>query len=266
MQHRGAPRSPQSLTRAEAQKVVYKYIGVFQGYLGDFSYRTHEEFYVGLDLDIDPSQHGSTTRERFINILLTSPPDVQARILQGILDRYPVGSSELRTPEMAGEIRAWIDRLRGAAPVAAPDPRITSEVVQRALRDAEELTKTSGATSGVDRAHTALHGYLRAVCEAAGITTGEDAAMPELLKAIRERHPAFRDLGPRADDIMKVLRSLGSIVDVLNPIRNKASVAHPNPVLLAQPEAMLVINAARTILRYLDDRLHAHVPEDEIPF
>lgn len=259
-------RHPNALGRAEIQRLVYKYIGVFQGYLGDFTYRTHEEFYVGLDLDVDPSEHGSTTRERFVHILLTSPPDVQARILQGILDRYPVGTSELRTPAMAAEVRGWIAYLQGAAPVAAPNPRVTSEVVQRSLRDAEELIKTSGATSGVDRAHTALHGYLGAVCEAEGIKTGEDAAMPELLKAIRERHPAFRALGPRADDIMKVLRSLGSIVDALNPLRNKASVAHPNPALLAQPEAMLVINAARTILRYLDDRLHRHAPEDDLPF
>ncbi len=259
------PRHPQGLTPHEIQRLVYKYIGVFGGYLGDFSYRTHEAFYTELDLPIIPPGEG-TTRERFISVLESSPPDYQARILQGILGRYPVGSHEKRTPEMAAEIRGWIDRLRGAAPVAAPDPRITSEVVQRALRDAEELIKTSGATSGVDRAHTALHGYLRAVCKAASIPTGEDAAMPELLKAIREKHPAFRDLGPRADDIVKVLRSFGSVVDALNPLRNKASVAHPNPSLLAEPEAMLVINAARTILRYLDDRLHAHVSEDDLPF
>ncbi len=41
-------------------------------------------------------------------------------------------------------------------------------------------------------------------------------------------------------------------MDVLNPIRNSASMAHPNADLLEDPEAMLVINAARTILHYID--------------
>jgi hypothetical protein len=35
-------------------------------------------------------------------------------------------------------------------------------------------------------------------------------------------------------------------------MRNRASVAHPNPDLLDQDEAMLVINTGRTILGYLD--------------
>jgi hypothetical protein len=47
---------------------------------------------------------------------------------------------------------------------------------------------------------------------------------------------------------------MGSIMDVLNPIRNNASMAHPND-LLDPPEAMLVINAARTILHYIDTKL-----------
>lgn len=267
MQQRAVPQSPQALTRGEVQKLVYKYIGVSGGYLGDFSYRTHEEFYVGLDLDIDPSEHGSTTRERFVNVLLTSTPNVQARIVQGILDKYPEGSSEFRTPAMVQEVRGWIARLQGAAPVAAPDLRISSGVVDRALRDAEELLRTSGATSGVDRAHTALHGYLLAVCIADMVEVSDDAASPELFKALREQHPAFRELGPRADDILKMLRSLGSIIDTLSPIRNKASVAHPNEVLLSEPEAMLVINVARSLMRYIDDKIHEHAKRTRtLPF
>jgi hypothetical protein len=45
------------------------------------------------------------------------------------------------------------------------------------------------------------------------------------------------------------------VLDAMNPLWNRASLAHPNPPLLAEPEAMLVINAARTILHYLDAKL-----------
>jgi hypothetical protein len=40
----------------------------------------------------------------------------------------------------------------------------------------------------------------------------------------------------------------------MSPIRNKASLAHANP-LLEGPEAIAVVNAAYTILRYVQDSL-----------
>ena len=58
-------------------------------------------------------------------------------------------------------------------------------------------------------------------------------------------------------EILKVLRSMSGIMDLLNPIRNESSVAHPNKDLLDPPEATLVINTARTILHYLDMKLAA---------
>ena len=66
------------------------YIGVEGGYLGDFSYRRHQEFYSLLDLDIDTNEYTGTTRERFIAILKESSPAEQALIIRGILDQYPV--------------------------------------------------------------------------------------------------------------------------------------------------------------------------------
>ena len=100
------------LTRLEIHKLVNRYIGVNGGYLGDFTYRAHDDFYLELNLDIDPHDYAGTTRARFIQILSESAPDVQARILDGILDKYPVGSSELRTQERRDEIAGWIVRLR----------------------------------------------------------------------------------------------------------------------------------------------------------
>lgn len=246
------------LKQSEIGKLVYKYIGVSGGYLGDFSYRSHHEFYIELELDIDPYTYDGTTRERFIKILNESAPHLQARILEGVLARFPVGSTEIRTVEQAEEIRRWIVRLRSGPHVEQPALRITSEVVERALLDAQELLRATGATSGVDRLHTALHGYLREVCRDGGVNTSEDASLTDLFKQVREDHPAFRDLGPRSDDILRVLRALATILDSLNPLRNKASVAHPNPALLPEPEAMLVINAARSILHYVDEKVHHH--------
>lgn len=139
--------------------------------------------------------------------------------------------------------------------VAQPALKITSEVVEHALSDAETLIRARGATSGLDRVHTAFHGYLKAVCEAAAIPFGSDPSITELFKLVRERHPALQLGTPTADTIKQILRSMAAIVDVLNPLRNRSSVAHPNDVLLEEPEAMLAINSVRTLLHYLNMRL-----------
>lgn len=247
------------LNNKDIYTVVNRYIGVHGGYLGDFSYRTHSEFYLEFcDLDINPYEYEGTTRERFIQILGGSSSGVQAKILEGILEKYPVGSDEIRTQERYDQIKAMIAKCRGAAAVGSPKLVITSEVVSRAISDAETLIATSGATSGVDRVHTALHGYIKAACEKAGIQYGKDASINQLFMLLKQGHPAFQQLGIHQGSIVQALRSLGAILDAFNPVRNRGSVAHPNEDLLGQDEAMLFINSARTILQYLDSKVARH--------
>jgi len=255
-----------ALNNSEIMKIVNRYIGVSGGYLGDFSYRTHEEFYQEYcNLDINPYQYQGTTRERFIAILKSSPPEVQAKILRGIIERFPISPDRIktRTKSLQDEIWEMVKRLESGAPVESPSPKITTALVERAISDTESLLKTSGATSGVDRIHTALHGYLRAVCADAGIKYAEDYSITKLFKLLRQNHPSLKNLGARQSDIEKILNSFGNIMDAMNPIRNKASVAHANDYLLEKDEAMLVINAAKTILHYLDAKFSC---ESEIPF
>ena len=250
----------EGMTRREIVRLVKNYIGVTDGYLGDFSYRTHEDFYPEFcELDISPKALPSgTTRERFEQILGNSPPSVQARIIRGILKKYPPEeASELRTQEMHDEFMQVAARLDGISPVATPSTTYTSAIVERTLQDAESLIKSNGATSGVDRIHTAMHGYMRAVCDAEGITYSRDATNNALFTLIRTQHPAFSRPGPRPQDITQILRAMNSMMDVLTPIRNQASAAHPNENLLEPAEAMLVINITRTMLHYIDTKLSA---------
>jgi hypothetical protein len=84
---------PKALIAGEVLRVTNRWIRVPVGYLGNFSYATHEGFYVeycALD-GIDPRALQGTTRERLITILADAPPDDQARILQGVLGKYPSG-------------------------------------------------------------------------------------------------------------------------------------------------------------------------------
>jgi hypothetical protein len=81
-----------ALTRSEVYRLVNDYIGVSGGYLGDFSYKTHYEFYpYYCDVDIDVGEYEpGTTREKFIRILEDVVPLTQAKILRGVFLKYPV--------------------------------------------------------------------------------------------------------------------------------------------------------------------------------
>jgi len=264
----------------DIKKLVNRYIGVSGGYLGDFSYRTHADFYPEYcDLDIDPYKFDGTTRERFETILETSPPHVQAKIIRGILEKYPPKADEAHRTTLYHSFVELANALESTEGVVVALTTVTSDVVERAINDAETLIRSRGATSGVDRLHTALHGYLRAVCDDAQVAYDGSATMVALFKRIQSDHPAFSAVGHRAQDVSQIMRAMSSIMDALNPLRNNASVAHPNEVLLDEPEAMLAINSARTILHYLDSKIvryrsdlaqqnskAAADAEDDIPF
>ena len=153
-----------------------------------------------------------TTRERFIHILEKAEPHDQAKILRGILKKCPPRErSDSRTQTRADEIALIAARLEGSPTVPGGRPRITSEVVNRAISDAEALIAKNGATSGVDRVHTVLHGYVRAICDERRLKYGNDPSITDLFKVVKEQHPKFRQVGPRADEIQQVLRALGAI-------------------------------------------------------
>lgn len=140
-------------------------------------------------------------------------------------------------------------------PIDEPRLRLTNRTVEDALADARQLIAARGSTSGVDRAHTAFHGYLRALCEDAQISVPLDAEVTVLFRALREQHPALQEGGARSEDITRTLRALSTIVDALNPLRNKATLVHPNPELLEEAEADLVLNSIHTLLHYLNKKL-----------
>jgi hypothetical protein len=144
----------------------------------------------------------------------------------------------------------------GQVPAVLPSAS-ASDVVRRALTDADNLLATSGAPSAIDRLHTAMHGYLRSACRDGAIATPNDATLTQAYKALRANHPALRPTGPHDSEVGKILASFASVLDALNTLRNHGSVAHPNENLIEVAEGALVVNAVRTIFHYLNQKLGA---------
>ncbi|MGH3431079.1 MAG: abortive infection family protein [Mycobacteriales bacterium] len=258
------------MTPAEIAGLVNRYIGVNEGYLGDFSYSTHRAFYPQYcDLDIDPDQYDGTTRQRFMTILSGLSASDQAKVVRGALERFPVGgprSPSTRTHQARAELADLANRLVSGSPPAVPDQALShaSDLVRGALREAETLIGTTGAATAIDRVHTAMHGYLIGQCDAVGIERLGDDSMPKLLRRLRAEHPGLFDLGPRPEETARVLNACGSILDAMHPMRNMASRAHPNAHLLDDNEARFVINVAKSMLYYLDVKVGS-APQSGLP-
>lgn len=246
------------LTRGEIRKLVYQWIGVDGGYLVGFSYARHDEFWLEVcDVAISTSDFLGTTRECFEATLFGASVAHQAAVLRAILDRYPPEAidqgSKPRPSKLHSEILQWLARLETGQATVAIRIASATDIVRRALDDSDALLRASGPQSAVDRVHTAFHGYLLDLASEAGVTGLPDRpTMGQLFKALRNYHPALAPTGPNADDISRVYQAMATIIDALNPLRNNASVAHPNLTLIAEPEAVLVINTVRSLLSYLE--------------
>jgi len=144
------------------------------------------------------------------------------------------------------------------ANVESETPEITSNIINRALADAQVLITHSDAVSAVDRIHTAIHGYFHIICQNSNIEYPEDSNIMQLYKLLKENHPALEQSHSTDENINRIIRAISTIIDSINFLRNRASIAHPNDNLLGEAEAMLAINSVRTIIKYLDSKFISH--------
>lgn len=172
--------------------------------------------------------------------------------LQAIIDNNKVRRIlERDAPGILSELGLNVAHV----PAISPKSISASEVVERALADAEHLLHTSGPISCVDRLHTALHGYFRSLGAEAGLTYLEGAPITALFKQLRTEHPSFQQMGAKDNDVARILNGFSSVIDSINTIRNNASVAHPNDALIGEAEAVLVVNVIRTLFHYISAKV-----------
>lgn len=245
-------------TKGLIYKVVNRYIGVSGGYLGlpinkRFTYKSHAEFYPEFcDLVVNTTEYEGTTRESFINIFLDSEPKDQAKIIKGVIEKFPINEGpKTRNKKLKDELLAEAAKLENMHYVSGVNIEKSSDSVLEALKDAENLINNRKPVSAVDRAHTALHGYLRYICESRSLEYSKEDSMTSLVKVIYREIPEFHSSLKETENIIK---GLSTILSSLNPIRNNASLAHPNEKLLNDEEATLVINSVRTILIYFSSK------------
>jgi hypothetical protein len=139
--------------------------------------------------------------------------------------------------------------------VQNPDLSNSNESVFHALADAETLITERGAPNAYDRMHTALHSFLREVCDNNSISYGSGDAITALLPKVNSYIKSQPDDDGRNDKVYQMLRSTNAILDSLNYLRNHHSLSHPTEELLNEADALYAINIARSIMTYVDSVL-----------
>jgi hypothetical protein len=82
-----------------------------------------------------------------------------------------------------------------------------------------------------------------------------DPSLTQIFKILRENFVEFSAVIAYDNEAKRVFGSMASALDSLNTIRNRATLAHPNELLLDAPEAMLYINLSRAILAYIESKM-----------
>jgi len=252
------------LKKPEIYRLVNDYIGVSGGYLGDFSYRTHQEFYpYYCDVDIDVSQYEpGTTREKFIRILEEADPPAQARIIRGVLRKYPISHFPPEQQEqkqvLFGEFQEIAARLEKAA--GSPSDRVVSATLIRF--DAEYVSevwahalqrRTDNPEAAITSARSLLESVCKHILDDLAVTYEESLDLPKLYRMAAEQ----LNLAPsqHTEQVFKqILGGCQSVVEGLGSLRNKLSDAHGKGRKAVRPSARhaeLAVNLAGAMAMFL---------------
>lgn len=128
-----------------------------------------------------------------------------------------------------------------------------TQVISKAVNDAELLMQQGKYDSAFDRVHTAFHGYLRKVLDNRNVPYEESDTLNQLYNKLHSDICNKITPSPMADLIKTTLRSGSGIISSMNDMRNRHSLSHPNAELISNREAKFVIQLVKTMSNYIND-------------
>ncbi len=147
--------------------------------------------------------------------------------------------------------------LRDNGLIESPGLIYNFKFVEECLDQCQTLISNHSLGSAVDRAHTALHGYMKEICTAFELEVlGSHPKIQDYWSEIKLHHPKFNvDVKEYHTPINQVVGTIGKVIDKINDLRNNKTYSHPNDEILGEGEARLVINLSRVFLQYIDGKV-----------
>ncbi|OTO65575.1 MULTISPECIES: abortive infection family protein [unclassified Enterococcus] len=130
-----------------------------------------------------------------------------------------------------------------------------SQVVSQAIEDAEFFMSNGEYQRAFDRVHTAFHGYLIEILKKYGIIASKDENLSKLYNSVQTLIETEIEPVEIANLVKTTIRSSNGMINALNEVRNRHSLAHPNTNIIGKREAKLIIGIASTITDYISGYL-----------
>lgn len=268
------------LTNLE-KRSLEKLFGMGSGYVLDFSNRTFHEFVldsVGKGIYDDRYVRGSGSKANCLRGFWA----VESNYMVGRLlsDLIVYAADQGVKPEQQGLLdscRRVAERLLQSQPV----PEIDAISPNTGERDFESLAKSvreaiekNQPETALDRLHTFISKYLRALCDKHAIAHTKykplHSLVGEYVKRLKQGGAIESEMAER------ILKSTISTFEAFNHVRNDQSFAHDNPVL-NYDESLLIFNHVTAIVRFIEaierrssaekkEPAPASDLEDDIPF
>lgn len=269
------------LSNPEKRKLE-RALGMGSGYVLNFSNRTLEEFVldsVGLEIYDSKYDNASGSKaNRMRRFWEVEPNHVVGTLLGDILNAwdevcgtsYSSETGKMERPRFPDDCVKIIERLKATSPVPeieALRPNVDDKDFEALARSVKEYIRRNEPETGLDRLHTFVVKYVRALCNAHGISADKDkplhSAFGEYVKAVSSAGSLETEMTTR------ILKTSISLLEAFNHVRNQHSQAHDNHVVSYQ-EALLIFNNIVGLVRFLDYvESRSKKPEnddDDIPF
>lgn len=127
-----------------------------------------------------------------------------------------------------------------------------TEVIGKAISDAELLMGEGKYDSAFDRIHTAFHGYLRKLLDNKGVAYVESDTLSQLYTKLHTELSSNIGSTEIAELVKRSLRSASGVIAAINEMRNKHSLSHPNNDLLQKREAEFAIRLIKDLSDYIN--------------
>ena len=128
-----------------------------------------------------------------------------------------------------------------------------TDVIKKAIGDAEQSMMAGKYDSAFDRVHTAFHGYLRKILDNKSVSYDESETLTQLYTKLHEKVETEISSPETAELVKKTIRSGSGAIAAINEIRNKHSLAHPNTVIIDKREAEFAIKIIKDISDYINE-------------
>ena len=129
-----------------------------------------------------------------------------------------------------------------------------TEIIEKAIVDAEVFMTEGKYTSAFDRVHTAIMGYFRKKLNDLRVDYEESDTLGQLYNKIHDY--VSQNMTANVSGLIKTaIRSSTGIISSINELRNRHSLAHPNDDLISDKEAKLCINMAKLLSDYIESIL-----------